>query len=174
MEKLPLRNDLAWAAGFYDGEGCCIRHSPTGRSKSYASIMISIGQVNKGPLSKFKLATGDYGSIHTDRRSERNWNQQDCYHLIVGKFEHVQYVMCQLWPNLCQPKRDQFTAVFKDFYAYRRANPSRVYARKLTGSDKKELLFLRHQGYTHKELSEMFEVSLQIVSATIKGATNDY
>jgi hypothetical protein len=46
--------EIAWAAGFFDGEG----NTCVGRA-----LMISIGQVNRSNLERFNEATGELGSI---------------------------------------------------------------------------------------------------------------
>ena len=48
--------NIAWAAGFFDGEG-------TIRAKKNGSLHLSISQIDIRPLEKFKRALGDIGVI---------------------------------------------------------------------------------------------------------------
>lgn len=63
--------DLAWAAGFFDGEGCIlIRKS----SKNAHAIRITISQVNPSPIKKFKDLFG--GHISYQRPKNQKWSSQ--------------------------------------------------------------------------------------------------
>lgn len=62
------REELAWAAGFFDGEGCF------SYSKSGQYVCVSIGQTVREPLERFKLAVGlgvIYGPYSSDRYQSR-------------------------------------------------------------------------------------------------------
>lgn len=91
-------HELAWAAGFFDGEGCamCRNRSKEGRKRS---LKIEIQQMRREPLDRFKEATGGLGSIHQDGRG--CWR----YQTVCGNAEKVQAL---LWPYLSVPSREKF------------------------------------------------------------------
>src|SRR3990167_4045118 len=90
-------NEVAWAAGFFDGEGCtyCSRD---GRARS-----LSIAQNEAGPLHRFQRAVGA-GSVTGPYNAVR----QTRPHLIwsTAKTADIRMVLMKLWPYLSQPKRD--------------------------------------------------------------------
>lgn len=110
MIELNTHN-LAWAAGFYDGEGCCITR--TGHNKisnsTNLSICLGVAQVRKEPLERFKNTIG-FGNIRLVRNGERKIHRLD-----YTKFENVQYIICILWPYLSVPKKEQYIKASKEF-----------------------------------------------------------
>src|SRR5258708_1520938 len=53
----PDREQLAWAAGFYDGEGCVGCYRTGGRAKP-SSLNMSVTQKGSEPLERFQRAVG--------------------------------------------------------------------------------------------------------------------
>lgn len=101
-------HELAWAAGFYDGEGTMGSHSPTERSKcgrkKYPRLGMSIHQVDKRPLKRFQAAIGGLGGIggpyhHGTSKPIHQWTTQN--------YEHAQAAIAMLWKYLSEPKREQ-------------------------------------------------------------------
>jgi hypothetical protein len=90
------REELAWAAGFFDGEGTTGAYLHDGR----LVIGMSISQVQLEPLMRFQRAVGGLG--HVGGRANRSLNQWQ-----TRKFEHVQAVIAFLWTFLSGPKREQ-------------------------------------------------------------------
>ena len=97
------REELAWAAGFFDGEGW------VGVSNNYKDrcyLRLAIGQTQLQPLQRFQKAIGGLGrlgrSVNTSCKHGSWWKVN------VSSFEHVQAVGAMLWPFLCEPKRVQF------------------------------------------------------------------
>ena len=72
--------ELAWAAGFFDGEGyvgsMSLRVRPA-KGRARAVLTMEISQVDERPLQRFAAAVG-CGSIN--RRAVRNprWRQRHC------------------------------------------------------------------------------------------------
>ena len=66
---MPTNTELAWAAGFFDGEGCIHAHTDTrpgrGRRDTYYQLMVSVGQVHREPLEQLMAWFG--GSIRKSR-----------------------------------------------------------------------------------------------------------
>lgn len=100
--KQRAYDDLAWAAGFFDGEGCTTlgRH----RDKPVA-FTIQVKQVDIRPLLRFQRAVGDVGRIYIEKRKDRadihNWRAQG---------RDAMTAMGLLWPWLSEPKQEQYNA----------------------------------------------------------------
>ncbi len=62
--------DLAWAAGFFDGEGCVMICK---RTKAHA-VRITVSQVDPRPILRFKSMFG--GHISKQVRQNPNWKDQ--------------------------------------------------------------------------------------------------
>lgn len=95
------RERLAWAAGFFDGEGSFMLHT-----KRYARA--SIHQVHRAELERFVAATG-VGVIRGPYREHQE--RQPIYVLTVGCWEEVQHLACVLWPWLSETKKQQVLSV---------------------------------------------------------------
>lgn len=102
------RQELAWAAGLFDGEG----HVRTNGPRRYPTINIKqAGGLYAAPevLERFRRAVGYlgylYGPVLDDDEAHRpQWNYD------AHGFETVQMVLCALWPWLGPVKRAQFVA----------------------------------------------------------------
>lgn len=106
------REALAWAAGFFDGEGCFTssqRYDVPG-SKKY---MATIGQVDRRALDRFLQAVqlgkvrGPYGPY-----AKHQTNANPHYRLDIDGFEKVQALLALLWTWLGPVKRQQAVSVF--------------------------------------------------------------
>lgn len=88
------RFELAWAAGFFDGEGC-IR-----LARGYPNL--HLGQTDRRPLDRFRAAVGG-GNVTGpyDKRNSRPMFQWTCY-----TREEVERIVNLLWPYLSEPKRE--------------------------------------------------------------------
>ena len=100
----PNREELAWAAGFYDGEGNCWASAKTGVLK------IAVSQADPRPLRRFHAAVLRLGKldgpylrphrVHRENHSEMwTWHAQN--------YEDFHYVIGWLWEFLSEPKREQ-------------------------------------------------------------------
>lgn len=117
-------SELAWAAGFFDGEGhigIAERNARSGRNLTFA-----VNQVDRRPLDRFAAALwmpdrvlGPYNMV---RGGNLHWKPQHKFQ--VSSFEKVQAAIAMLWKYLSEPKREQAMAVLKEL-AYRRANPQK-------------------------------------------------
>lgn len=89
------REDLAWCAGFFDGEG----HTGTQTGRKYP--FITVGQ--KYPELLYRLQkVWQCGRI---THSSRMWR------IDVNGFERVQFVIALMWPWLGAVKREQASIV---------------------------------------------------------------
>ena len=74
----PLATELAWAAGFFDGEGNCRlrvdKQRNERRSRIYGTLVVQIGQTDRDVLDRFHKAVGvgsvcgPYTKTHTKGR----------------------------------------------------------------------------------------------------------
>lgn len=89
--------DLAWAAGFFDGEGST--SILKAQRDKYAYIRMSVSQKYPELLEKFKFIVG-HGKIYkSNTREIYSWN---CY-----KQNEVNLVLDTLWPFLSEMKKQQ-------------------------------------------------------------------
>jgi hypothetical protein len=62
MDRLEqyLRDELNWAAGFFDGEGCIGTYKEKAR---YCRLYLSISQIKWETLERFRRATGNHNKV---------------------------------------------------------------------------------------------------------------
>jgi hypothetical protein len=106
---MVTREEYAWSAGFFDGEGTVYSNKryEKGKNRKSYRIMACIGQKDYETLETFKHITG----VGTWSTEKSGFNR-----LSISKFEHVQHLACILWPWLGSVKKDQFIKAFKEFY----------------------------------------------------------
>lgn len=95
-------HELAWAAGFFDGEGC-VSLLKSGR---HTYPQVGISQVDRMVLDRVTEAVGFgkvYGPYKTPRKPQ--------YLYSVYGFEKTQALMAFLWPWLSPVKRAQFKRI---------------------------------------------------------------
>lgn len=101
------REELAWAAGFFDGEGSTYAR----KVKGYAYLVLSVHQVELENLQKFQRALGMRGVINGPYGGPKRVSP--IYQWTSCTFEDSQAVMAMLWPFLTTPKREQYKAALK-------------------------------------------------------------
>lgn len=94
--------ELAWAAGFFDGEGNTYVRVPTGRDYGY--VVVSVGQCDPRPLERFQEAVNAghvYGPYdHKGKNNSPVWRWQ------ANGWE-ARRVLAQLSWFLSRPKYEQ-------------------------------------------------------------------
>jgi hypothetical protein len=106
--------ELAWAAGFFDGEGSTIVHRDESRP-GYLRLELRVPQSGHGAgvpsaLARFRNAVGDMGTIvGPDKRDIYNW--------VPGGRLEVIAVVAILWTHLGPVKRRQANEAIKAFLA---------------------------------------------------------
>jgi hypothetical protein len=91
--------ELAWAAGFFDGEGCTfLSHGGAGGRKRYPRL--SVGQNHREPLDRLAAAIGA-GNVVGPYKGEFKWT--------LGG-QKAASAMERLRPYLCAAKREQYDA----------------------------------------------------------------
>lgn len=91
-------HELAWAAGFFDGEGTTCKTKDSYRLES-VSTRFSVPQKGITCLVRFKNALGGLGKIY-DRTCGVSL-------FAIAKLEEVDTALSLLWPYLSEPKKLQ-------------------------------------------------------------------
>ena len=104
--------ELAWAAGFFDGEGCttAVSRAPSGGFRFQSQVC----QVELAVLERFKTAVG-VGRIYGPYSRP---NRQDHYRFQTASFEDTQAMIALLWKWLSEPKRQQAKRVLLKVLAF--------------------------------------------------------
>ena len=112
------RYELAWAAGFYDGEGCTkLASKKRSGGGTREMVRMVIGQVRKDVLLRFKSAVGGLGKIYGPyEQANENWQAQWVY--AAQSFEQAQAVFALLWDYLSSEKREQAEKCFMGIRKY--------------------------------------------------------
>lgn len=111
-EEMKQMLNIAWAAGFIDGEGCiCILKqkylSSDGGQKVYYRLSVSISQNNLEVLQRVKEVSGEHGNIFARKRTIQT-NRQ-CYTLNYDS-KHALNLIRTLKPFLIR-KRAEVDAI---------------------------------------------------------------
>jgi hypothetical protein len=110
------REELAWAAGFMDGEA----HFGLVTTKKYNTkhIHIQVCQTEDGPLERLQLALR-CGKIYGPYRPKSDKAKRKPYKQFhIDKFETVQQVVCMVWPWLSRPKKEQIKKMMTGYLEY--------------------------------------------------------
>jgi hypothetical protein len=119
--------ELAWAAGFFDGEGSVfvnrqkrVPHRTRANPALYdiTSPNASVAQVELAPLERFAKAVG--GRAPSGPYKTRNVNANLYYRWDACGRPSVHRMLVLLWPYLCAPKRAQAHAVWAELERLKR------------------------------------------------------
>lgn len=105
---------MAWAAGFFDGEGCSsVRYDYKGKIKGNPAPIITISQCDPRPLKRFKQAVApERGSVVLVKRPPK-----ESHHKNIWKFTIVgisaKTAIDKMWPFLSEPKKEQWRRVIE-------------------------------------------------------------
>lgn len=99
--------EVAWAAGFFDGEGCVSLHD----NRGYSILTLHVSQTELTILERFQHAIGDFGNIYGPRQhkaikniSKPSWDWQ------CSRREHIEIIIDTLRPFLHHTKLTQAQA----------------------------------------------------------------
>jgi len=96
------REELAWAAGFFDGEGC-FSFSVAGNY-----VCVSISQTELEPLERFTRAVGVGWVLGPyDLRKNDRWIRKPQWVYRANGYERVQAIAAMLWFKLSSSKGEQ-------------------------------------------------------------------
>jgi|ERR1035437_3510226 hypothetical protein len=99
--------ELAWAAGFWDGEGYTqLRdRDPKDNPRNRKAWQMTVSQIERTTLDRFLAAVGvgkvygPYGPYQVNRQVYWNWT--------VSSKENCRIAADKMWPYLSEPKRLQ-------------------------------------------------------------------
>lgn len=102
------REELAWAAGFIDGEGHFGLHAGkklNHLTRGVKTIQIQVSQIYREPLDRLKriLKIGKVGGPY----GPYGENREPFFTFRCQTFEGVQHTASILWPFLCSTRKQQ-------------------------------------------------------------------
>lgn len=116
------REDFAWVAGFYEGEGSVCLHN-CGR---YKRISLQVWQSSTEPLDRTRATLG-FGLIAGPYKNNSNFKRATTlkpkYLWSVSGFERVQASIAMMWPWLSQRRRARAVELMDQYRAYQAALP---------------------------------------------------
>ena len=95
------REELAWAAGFFDGEGT----THLNRRRWPRVGVVQTGEYAMHLLRRFQEAVGGLGKIYGPRQQRGNWAM--AWYFKTNRFEEAQAIIAMLWAFLGPAKREQ-------------------------------------------------------------------
>ena len=115
------REELAWAAGFFDGEG------HTHLSNGYQlTIAISQSSSNRAVLERFRNAIGGFGRINKGGVNHR-YKQKPLERFCTSSPEIVQAIIAMLWKWLDSAKRNQARCALLGYRDYMKTSRNSAY-----------------------------------------------
>jgi hypothetical protein len=93
---MPIREDLAWAGGLFEGEGCFTFRRTDGRAG-----VATISMTDEDTLRRFHDVVG-FGVLHQLTRSP---SHKPLWRWDARSFEHIQCLVAFLWPWLGSRRR---------------------------------------------------------------------
>jgi hypothetical protein len=102
--------ELAWAAGFFDGEG----NVNLAKDKEARRLRLRAFQTDREPLERLQKAVLGLGKIYGPyEQGLGSFGIKKIYHWDVSNFKDVQMVSCLLLPFLCSIKASQILVGLK-------------------------------------------------------------
>ena len=159
----PAKAEVAWAAGFIDGEGCF-----TGTE----SQQLTVVQSDIEPLERLQRIFGGVGWISSRVPGTLGAAPKPSWGWHVAKFEDFQQVLVFLWPYMCTPKREQARAATLRVRAYRlgRLVDGKIdKTRKLTAADATRIKARIRSGDAHRAIAVDYGCCRQNIDAIARG-----
>lgn len=100
------REALAWAAGYFDGDGCF--HSIAKTATHSMLIRATVASTDRELVDRFQATVG-VGRVWLSRRARPP--RREVWEWRVASFEKVQAVGAMLWPWLGTYRREQLIAL---------------------------------------------------------------
>jgi len=105
-----FREELAWAGGFFEGEGCI--SGPANPAHGHA-LRVCLSNTDLPALQRFHAAIGGLGKVYGPYRRKDNPRAKPYWNWACQKFEPAQAVVAYLWPFLCQRRHERAVAVMR-------------------------------------------------------------
>ena len=110
------QTELAWAAGFFDGEGSFVLGRPT--PNTMPQFRVQLAQTDSRQLKRFKNTVAGLGNVTGPYKSQSPKHRVK-WTFNTARFEHSQAILAMLWKYLCPIKREQAKRVLVTFMAAR-------------------------------------------------------
>lgn len=107
------REDLAWAAGFLEGEGSFRVGRSTKNKRIYKVLDVSAVQVEREPLEKM-LSIFPFGKIYGPYTHSGKGTRLPHYRFVANRFERAQAVIAAVWPWLSTKRKAQCKAALTE------------------------------------------------------------
>lgn len=105
--------ELAWAAGFFDGEGYVgLAHEHS--VDRLPRLQMSVAQVDRRPLDRFAKAVG-YGKVRGPY-TQKNPNSNPYYHWQIQSTTRSEATFALLEPFMAAPKVEDFYRALEEFH----------------------------------------------------------
>jgi hypothetical protein len=108
-----FREELAWAAGFFDGEGN-IGFYQNGR---YGHLRMAVSQTERTILVRFNRALQNVGRLSGPTKPQ-GLSRKLSWTLSIYGYEHSQAAVAMLWTWLSKTKREQAKTALGKYLAY--------------------------------------------------------
>lgn len=118
-------NELAWAAGFFDGEGTItrqVRRNRSGERVKRTDLRVSIMQCDPRPLERFAAAVG-VGKVFGPYERKRGRQERPFWYWQTNGAA-AEGVLDLLWPWLCGPKHEQADRVREEVALSKQGTPA--------------------------------------------------
>lgn len=102
------REELAWASGLFEGEGC-FTHNGVKTRRGPGSLATSIGSTDRDVLERFAQAVG-FGKVGGPYTTA---GYKPVYQWTAYGFEKMQAILAMLWPWLCSRRRERAIELLK-------------------------------------------------------------
>lgn len=106
------REEIAWAAGLFEGEGCISISKPKSGSKFNQNRIVQLSMTDKDVVDKFHNLIG-FGLRYEFDPSKRNPTWKIRYDWKVYKAEHVQAFLAAIWCFLCERRKKKATEAIR-------------------------------------------------------------
>jgi hypothetical protein len=165
------KTDLAWAAGFFDGEGCV-------RFRDNKFEFISFTQKNVEPLTRLKKLFG-LGNIYTCHSKYKGKSYPMQKYIISGR--DAVLILSLLFPYLTV-KRDEATKAIlagdlirpKARSPQYKNQPKRFIERKWDIAELTQLVVLKKQGLSFSSIGKIYDITRQRASQLYWYFQNSY
>ena len=95
--------ELAWAAGFFDGEGCTSVHQPRKAIHRWSTLKVSLKQNDRRALDRFHAAVRGLGSVN----GPYEYVGRNPFYVYEVYGDDADTVLMYLWPYLGDAKKEQ-------------------------------------------------------------------
>ena len=114
-----LKQELAWAAGFFDGEGSTVFVTMKSyKGRRYPHLRMQVCQAEPLTLRRFNAAVRGLGKVSGPYHSPSHHGKTTWQWRVYAR-DSVQAVALYLWPYLSQPKRDQMERAIERYREFK-------------------------------------------------------